>query len=119
MIRDSVILVIVLLLLITIVSAFGGAVRHTPKMSPEGFYGLSSDSAESDESAPPPHATEKDDEARAAARAAMAAAGLQPNAEPPMPVMVTSGDDPSAESNAQDAAGNETFAQQKLSYAPW
>jgi hypothetical protein len=39
MFRDTLILVVVLLILITIVSAFGGSIRHTPTISPEGFYG--------------------------------------------------------------------------------
>jgi hypothetical protein len=39
MIRDTLIIVVVLLILLTIVSAFGGSLRHTPAMSPEGFFG--------------------------------------------------------------------------------
>ena len=112
MIRDTVILVVVLLVLITIVSAFGGSMRHTPSMSAEGFYGLDMEGEEGEEAEMgeenfaeegeeaemgeggeveaegtdlPLTEEEEESNAEAVAKAAMGAAGLNMDAEPEMP----------------------------------
>jgi len=79
--RDILILVVVLLILLTVVSAFGGSLRHTPALSPEGFYGYSERFEEPDAAAGSQPVSSKV-EAEAAAVAAMKEAGVSAGMAP-------------------------------------
>jgi hypothetical protein len=81
MMRDILILVVVLLILLTVVSAFGGSLRHTPALSPEGFYGYSERFEEPDAPAGSQPVSSKV-EAEAAAVAAMKEAGVSAGMAP-------------------------------------